>query len=117
VLDKAAKASYRRRLVALRAEREEAERFNDSGRAARAREEIEALTEELARAVGLGGRDREAACDAERARLTVTKRVKSALAKIRQAHPALGHHLLGSVKAGYFCVYVPPPDGSVDWTL
>jgi len=117
VLDAQAKASYRERLTTLRDELEEAEHFNDAGRASRAREEIEALTEQLAAAVGLGGRDREAASDAERARLTVTKRIKGALAKIRESHPALGHHLIGGVKTGYFCVYVPPPDGSVDWAL
>jgi hypothetical protein len=39
---------------------EEAEAFNDPARATRARQEMDFLVEELARAVGLGGRDRRA---------------------------------------------------------
>src|SRR5690242_21238698 len=52
----------------LRDELEEAERFHDPGRASRAQSEIEFLTAELSRAVGLGGRVRRAAGAAERAR-------------------------------------------------
>jgi tetratricopeptide (TPR) repeat protein len=117
LLDPRAKAAYRERLAALREEQEEAERFNDPGRATRAREEIEILTQQLASAVGLGGRDREAASEAERARLTVTKRIKDVLVKIRAGHPTLGHHLMGSVKTGYFCTYTPPPDRPIPWAV
>ena len=59
-LDEEAKAAYRRRLRDLRDDLDEAERICDLGRAARAREEEEVLTEQLAAAVGLGGRDRRA---------------------------------------------------------
>jgi non-specific serine/threonine protein kinase len=117
LLDPRAKAAYRERLAALREELEEAERFNDSGRATRAREEMEILAQQLAAAVGLGGRDREAASEAERARLTVTKRIKDVLAKIRAGHPTLGHHLMGTVKTGYFCAYTPPPDRPISWAV
>lgn len=55
MLDAEARAAYRSRLAELRAERDEAERFNDPGRVANAEREIEVLTRELARAVGLGG--------------------------------------------------------------
>jgi hypothetical protein len=61
LLDATAKAAYRARLAELRAELEEAEGFNDPARAAKARQETEFLVAELARAVGLGGRDRRAA--------------------------------------------------------
>lgn len=108
LLDARAKVAYRRRIAQLREELAAAERANDGARAARARAETEALAEQLAGAVGLGGRDRPAGSDAERARLTVRKRVKDALGKIRERHPALGAHLLGCVKTGYFCVYAPP---------
>ena len=76
LLDATAKAAYQARLGELRAEVEEAEGFNDPVRAARAREEMEFLVGELARAVGLGGRDRRAASHAERA-----------LAERHQSHP------------------------------
>src|SRR5262249_14708689 len=59
-LDAQAKAAYRTRLAELRDALEEAERFNDTGRATRARVELEALTDQLAAGVGLGGRDRVA---------------------------------------------------------
>jgi GAF domain-containing protein len=110
VLDAKAKADYKRRLDELREELEEAERFNDPGRADRAREEIEFISDQLAGAVGLGGRDRVAASDAERARIAVTKRIKAALGKIRQANPALGSHLADALTTGYFCSYAPKAD-------
>ena len=59
VLDASAKAEYKRRLDELRRDLEEAERFNDLTRAERARSEMNALAEQLASAVGLGGRDRK----------------------------------------------------------
>jgi len=117
MLDAKAKAAYRRRLEELREEREEADRFNDPARAARAREEIEFLTEQLAAAVGLGGRDRKAASAAERARLTVTKRIKDAVARIRESHLALGDHLAARIKTGYLCVYKPDAALPVSWEL
>ena len=66
-LDVQAKAEYRRRLQDLREELEEAQRFGDQGRAARAQEEMISIAEQLASAVGLGGRDRRTGSDAERA--------------------------------------------------
>ena len=59
-LDTQAKAEYRARLEDLRADIEEAEAFNDPERAARAREEMDFIAQELSSAVGLGGRDRRA---------------------------------------------------------
>ena len=117
LLDAKAKTAYRRRLSELSEELTEAERFNDLGRVGRIRAEIEALTAQLAAAVGLGGRDRKAACAAERARLTVTKRIKDALHKIRDRHPLLGQHLAAVVKTGYFCSYRPDQEHNAEWVL
>jgi class 3 adenylate cyclase len=116
LLDGPAKAAYKRRVDDLRAELEEAERFNDPGRAATARQEIEFIMGQLSAAVGLGGRDRKGASAAERARLTVTKRIKDALARIRESHPALGSYLSARIKTGYLCAYLPDPDQPVSWT-
>src|SRR5262245_7003415 len=58
LLDATAKAAYPRRLGDLRAELAEAERCHDLGREEQAREEIEAPMQQLAGALGLGGRDR-----------------------------------------------------------
>jgi putative methionine-R-sulfoxide reductase with GAF domain len=117
VLDAKAKAEYKNRLDDLREELEEAEGFNDPGRASRAREEMEFITGQLTAAVGLGGRDRVGASDAERARLAVTKRIKAAMGKIRQANPALERHLAGAITTGYFCSYTPTADTSISWSF
>jgi FHA domain len=116
-LDAKAKAAYRRRLVELEEEREEAERFNDLGRAECARDEIAVLRGALAAAVGLGGRDRPTASNAERARVMVTTRIKAAIKRLLQCHPALGHHLSASVKTGRYCSYRPDPTRPVTWIV
>jgi class 3 adenylate cyclase len=117
ILDQKAKAAYKQRLDELREELEEAEGFNDPGRAAAAREEIDVITVQLASAVGLGGRDRKVASASERARLTVTKRIKDALGRIRESHPALGEHLATRIKTGYLCGYSADPAAPVVWEL
>ena len=64
VLDEPAKHAYRGRIAELEAEVEQSRRWNDPERAARAEAELDALTRELAGALGLGGRDRRAASTA-----------------------------------------------------
>lgn len=117
VLDAAAKADYRRRLAELRGELDDAERCNDPARIATARHEIECLTGELAAAVGLGGRDRKLASGAERARLTVTKRIRDALARIESHHPALARHLTATIKTGRLCSYETADAPSSPWVF
>lgn len=96
--------------------RQEAERFNDSDGAARTREELEFLTDELARATGIGGRDRKAASAAERARQNVTIAIKATLRKVSANSPLLGRHLVATVRTGKFCSYTPDPTSPVRWT-
>lgn len=115
ILDAAAKASYRRRVEELRAQLSEAEANNDPGTAERARHEIDAITQQLAAAVGLGGRERTAGAAAERARSTVTQRIKDAIRRIEAHAPDLGRHLADSVRTGTFCAYTPAPDARLRW--
>lgn len=117
ILDAAAKADYRRRLADLNDELKEAERFNDIGRAERARTEMELLEGQLALAIGLGGRDRPAASNAERARVMITHRIRDAMKKIRRGHPGLGAHLAASIHTGMFCSYTPDRASKVTWWL
>jgi hypothetical protein len=114
VLDDRARAEYRRRLAELQAEVDDAERCNDPGRAASARAEIEALTDELRAAAGLGGRVRRAASDVDRIRTAVTRRIRAAIEQLGKLNPALGAHLERSVRTGFTCCYSPvgPPDRS-----
>jgi hypothetical protein len=60
MLDAQAKQEYRRRLAELREELEELKERGDHARAAKVEGEIDFLAREIARAVGLGGRDRRA---------------------------------------------------------
>jgi hypothetical protein len=115
ILDSQAKAEYKQRIDELRNDLEEAERFNDSYRAARARSEMDAIAEQLAAAVGLGGRDRRSSSKAERARSAVTKRIKKAINRLADFIPPLGCHLAARIKTGYFCSYNPHPDRHVSW--
>jgi hypothetical protein len=117
LLDAQAKASYKARLDDLRAELEEAERFHDPARAASARHERDFLVGELARAVGLGGRDRRAASHAERARLNATRAIRAAMANLGRASPSLGRHLAATIRTGRYCCYTPDPRAPIDWQL
>jgi len=115
VLDAQAKAEYKRRINELRDELEEAERVDDAQRKTEIQNELEAICNHLAYAVGLRGRDRKTCSDAERARSAVTKCIKKAIRKIGEAIPSLGYHFANSIKTGYFCSYNPHRDRAVAW--
>lgn len=117
LLDRRAKGAYRRRLEDLRDQLDEATRFNDIERASQSRAEIEFLTQELARAVGLGGRDRKTAGHAERARLNVTRAIKAVIKRLAAQHPQLGRYLSTTIKTGAFCSYVPDSRLPIIWKL
>jgi non-specific serine/threonine protein kinase len=108
-LDSRAKTAFRRRIDELRDTLAEATQANDIGRAERARSELDFLADEIAGAVGLGGRDRPISSDAERARVNVTLRIRKAIAKIRQHAPALAEHLSERIRTGNLCTYRPEP--------
>ncbi len=94
MLDDQAKAAYRRRLSELREELEEAKELGNVDRAEQAEQEIDALTSELSRAVGLGGRNRRAASASERARQSITKTIKAVVERIAQSDTTLGDFLV-----------------------
>ncbi len=107
VLDRTAKANYKTRLDALAGDIQDAE---DAGNAARSdvlRSERDALIHALAAAAGLGGRPRRLGDQSERARKTVSARVRDALGKIDQVHPPLAEHLHRALRMGTACSYVP----------
>jgi hypothetical protein len=114
MLDDTAKNQYKARLRALDTQIDEAE---DPGSAdvETFRAERAALIHELAAATGLGGRARRLGDPAERARKTVSARVRDALSKIAQVHPQLARHLRDTVHMGTHCEYAPRP--RLAWTL
>jgi hypothetical protein len=115
VLDDRARTELRARLLDLEAEVEEADRWHDPERAARAALERDALVAELATAAGLGGRARRLGDQSERARKTVTARIRDVIDRVERLHPALGAHLRASVTTGTYCSYSPP--APVTWEL
>ncbi|MGH2717931.1 MAG: tetratricopeptide repeat protein, partial [Actinomycetota bacterium] len=117
LLDATAKAAYRRRLEVLREDMDEAEALGDETRAWRIQAEIDALLAELSRAVGLGGRDRRAGGAAEKARINVTRAIRTAIARIEEVLPELGRQLDRDVRTGLFCSYQPALADPIDWVL
>jgi len=118
VLDQRAKKSYQERLACLAEDIEDAEAAGSGFRAGRAevlRNERDALIRELAAAAGMGHRDRKLGDEAERARKTVSARVRDALSKIGPVHPELAAHLRGSLRLGTRCSYSPP--AGVTWKV
>jgi hypothetical protein len=115
VLDAPARAAYKQRLADLDDEIDAADAAHDSGRAATFRAERDALVAALAEAYGLGGRPRRLGDRGERARTTVTARIRDTLRRIEKVHPALGRHLRESLATGRSCRY--DPSTVVRWTL
>jgi hypothetical protein len=112
-LDARARSDCRRRLGELREELEQAESFNDLGRAAILRRELEELTSYLSAASRPGRGTRLAGSYTERARVSVRNNIASAMRAIRGHDDALGRHLSNAVRTGTFCSYTP--ERKIDW--
>jgi hypothetical protein len=117
MLDARAKEAYRRRLAEIEEDIEEAKTLSDSERQVQAETERDVLLRELSRAVGLGGRDRRAGSASERARVSVTRALRSAIERIREHNVSLGEHLDCSVRTGVYCAYVPDARFPMGWEV
>ncbi|HEY6299109.1 MAG TPA: alpha/beta hydrolase [Candidatus Binatus sp.] len=117
VLDGQAKAAYRLRIKELQEELKETKRTGDEKRGLKVEHELEALSAELARAVGLRGRDRRAASSAERARVNVTRTIRIAIGRIKEHHSGLANYLDKTIRTGTFCSYQPDPIRHIFWNL
>jgi predicted ATPase len=105
-IDARARAAYTARIRVLQAELDDADAGGDTERSVRAQAELDFLTTELTRAYGMRG-PRRTGDPAEKARSTVTARIRSAIGRIRDTHPMLGAHLAHSIHTGRFCCYRP----------
>jgi len=97
MLDARAKQDYKHRLGEVRKEFKE---FRDRGvyeQAAKVESEIDFLEREIARAVGLGGRNRRVGSATERARLNVTRLIRTGSQRISAHNRALGELLHRSI--------------------
>lgn len=115
MLDCRAREELTRRATQLKDDIDDATADGDPQRAAVLREELEFIAKELSSAYGLGGRRRTVSDPAERARKTVTSRIRDAVARIDREHPPLGRHLHNAVRTGLFCSY--QPEGAITWEI
>ncbi|MEU8018317.1 AAA family ATPase [Micromonospora parva] len=115
VLDDEAKARYRRHLARLDEEIDRAAARDDHRRVSQLDTERGALLDELRAAAGLAGRSRRLGDEAERARKTVTARIRDTLRKLDERHPTLAGHLRDCVSTGSTCRYLPP--SPLPWRL
>jgi hypothetical protein len=117
ILDDVAKESYRRRLAEIEEDMDEARSMGDGDRLEQAMLEREFLIKELSRAVGLGGRDRQVSSDSERARVSVTRAIRHAIARLQQHDGALAAHLTRTIHTGTYCSYLPDPLAGRKWRI
>ena len=117
LLDLKARTAYKQRLDELRLALAETKAAGAADDAVRLEDEIAFLARELARAVGLGNRERRAGSAPERARLNVTRAIKAAEDTIAGLHPGLGAYLRATIRTGTFCVYEPTRERPVAWTF
>ncbi|MBK3539088.1 AAA family ATPase [Streptomyces sp. MBT67] len=115
VLDEEAKRRYKEHLDRLDAEIDRAAARDDTQQVEKYDRERQSLLDELRTAAGLGGRTRRLGDQTERARKTVTARIRDTLRKLDTLHPALAAHLRASVTTGTTCAY--RPEHSPDWRL
>ena len=107
VLDQAAISEYRDRLRRLDTELDRLETGSDPDRGGPVRAERDWLVAQLASASGFGGRVRSFPDHPERARVSVGKAIRRALARITEADATLGDHLRQNVHTGVRCSYWP----------
>ena len=115
MLDDEAKKDYKRRLVELSQELEQLRDGGDYGRAEKIEEEIDFLRREISRAIGKWGRHRRAGSAAERARLNVTRSIKSAIERISENYEQMGAALASSIRTGIFCRYAGASSNAIAW--
>ena len=117
LLDAEARESYRRRLVEIEEDIEEAMAMGNSERAAQANNERDFLVRELARAFGLSGRNRRASSASERARVSVTRAIRHAMARVHEHNSLLGEHLDRAIRTGTYCAYLPDSRLLTAWVI
>ncbi|WP_254812194.1 AAA family ATPase [Streptomyces cavourensis] len=115
VLDEEAKRRYKEHLDRLDAEIDRAAARDDTRQVEAYDRERQALLDQLRTAAGLGGRSRRLGDQTERARKTVTARIRDTLRKLDSLHPELAAHLRESVTTGTTCAYRPAR--VPDWRL
>lgn len=117
LLDASARTAYRRRIEQRRAEVDDALAAGRLDAAERLQGELDQLVGQLAAAFGLGGRDRRAGSAVERARLNVTRALRTAVARVGGLVPEAGAALDRGLRTGTYCCYDPAPGEVLRWRV
>jgi len=117
VIDAAARSAYQRRAEELEDELRRIDRRTAPHRAESILTELDAIGQELAAAIGLGGRARRTGSGVERARQSVTKAIRSAIGRIAEADPELGTYLEVTIRTGTACRFDPDLREPVEWRV
>ena len=115
VLDSKARDSYKKRIIDIQQQISEAESSFNSDLINQLQEEYDQLIDHLSGAIGLGGKARKVNNTIDKARSTVTWRIRNAIKKITEFDPTLGKHLQNSIKTGVFCEYTPEQE--ITWQV
>lgn len=113
-LDERGRAELQQKYTDLMEDRDEAERNNDHASLSSIDADLERLSVELSRRLGLGGKPRETT-DADRVRRSVTMAVRRDIERIAKRVPDLGQHLTNCVSSGQLFKYAP--DREIEWVL
>lgn len=113
VLDEQAIRHYRQRLHEIADEKQEAAQIGDDQDYQRLENEQDVISRTLNEGLGLGGRQRMLNSETEKARKSISARIRSSIKRIEAVHPPLGEHLADCVRTGTFCSYNSPEP--VEW--
>lgn len=117
VLDDAARQAYRIRLAQLDTRLADADDAGDQELGTRLQDERDQLLDELRTGTGLGGRARRTGGEGERARVNVTRTIRTAIAHIEKSAPRAAAHLRSAIRTGSECRYQPQPGGPARWQV
>jgi hypothetical protein len=116
-VDDQARRDYERRIRELDRELDTADVLGDVERGRRAAEERRFLVDHLRREFGLARRPRRMSDDDERCRMRVSKAIRRAIRRVRDADPVLGRALATGVHTGHLCRYDTDPGEPILWTV
>ena len=105
VLDPIALQNFRQRLTELTQEKMHAGEIGNEEQYQILEQEEDFILEELARTTGLSGKQRSFTTEDERARKSITARIRASIKRIEALHPELGEYLSQTISTGIFCCY------------
>jgi tetratricopeptide (TPR) repeat protein len=117
LLDDEARRALRDRLGDLESAIDAAVLRGNDERAAALQTELDGIIDHLRRSAGPGGRHRKFDDASERARTSVQKAIRRAIASVGRDCPQLASDLTQSVKTGYRCRYEPTGGAPERWDV